>query len=173
MNTEGRVIERRQRGRSALVFAAAKAVALGLAVALLLVQFSGGSRASRASFETMSNEVINAADLSNMQLADNQMIRRLYGLDPAAYEGVLLYYPVTNMGAEELLLVKLADAGQRDSVREAVEGRLATQLTSFEGYGAEQTAMLQNSVVEARNSYVLFCSAADPAPVRRAFLRAY
>lgn len=173
MNTETSGIKTHPERRSALPFAIAKAVALGLAVVLLLSQFVGGRRASRTPFETMAAAVTGAADLSGMQEGDNQMIRRLYRLDPAVYDGILLYYPTTNMGAEEILLVKLTVAGQRDEVQDAIEGRLATQLQSFEGYGAEQTAMLQNSIVEARNSYVLFCSAADPTAVQQAFLQAY
>ena len=107
-----------------------------------------------------------------MQEGDNQMIKRLYGLDPGSFEGVMLYYPTTNMGAEEILLVRLADPSQAAAVEEAVAQRVTTQKNSFEGYGVQQFEMLENSVTEVWPNYVLFVSAADPGAVREAFLSA-
>lgn len=84
----------------------------------------------------------------------------------------MLYYPTTNMGAEEILLVRLADPSQAAAVEEAVAQRVTTQKNSFEGYGVQQFEMLENSVTEVWPNYVLFVSAADPGAVREAFLSA-
>lgn len=112
-------------------------------------------------------------DLSNVLEADNQMIRRLYGLDIAAYEGCILYYPATNMGAEELLIVKLADLEQAQTVQSAIEKRLQTQKNTFDGYGVEQYDLLTNhAVVEVRGNYVLFAVGQTSDQVRQAFLDA-
>ena len=112
-------------------------------------------------------------DLSNVLEADNQMIRRLYGLDIAAYEGCILYYPATNMGAEELLIVKLSDPEQAQTVQSAIEKRLQTQKNTFDGYGVEQYDLLTNhAVVEVRGNYVLFAVGQTSDQVRQAFLDA-
>jgi hypothetical protein len=98
---------------------------------------------------------------------------RLYGLDPASFEGCVLYYPTTNMMAEELLIVKLSDLSQQEAVRAAVEARIATQKNTFEGYGVEQFEMLtNNAVVEVRGNYILFVVNGASAAARDAFLRA-
>lgn len=146
-----------------------------LALVMIFAIMSHGKtdNLSETSFEDMSAQVIAAADLEAMQPADTQMIRRLYGLDGSAFDGITLYYPKTNMGAEELLLVKMKDPSQAEGLRAVIDKRLETQIKSFEGYGAEQTAMLKNSVVEIRGNYALFCSAANPAPVLEAFSKAY
>ena len=112
-------------------------------------------------------------DLSQVLEADNQMLRRLYGLDPSAYESIVLYYPATNMGAEELLIVKLASVDQADSVRSAIDARLQTQKNTFDGYGVEQTDLLTNhAAVEVRGNYVLFVVSRTAEQVRQAFLDA-
>ncbi len=146
-----------------------------LALILVAAIFSRGKsdNLSETSFENMSAQVTAAADLEAMQPADAQMIRRLYGLDGSVFDGVILYYPKTNMGAEELLLVKMKDPSQAESLRAVIDKRLETQINSFEGYGVEQTAMLKSSVVEIRGNYALFCSAAKPDPVLEAFSKAY
>ena len=133
----------------------------------------GGNTASSAEPEAVAEAVTATIDMTNMVEADNQMVKRLYGLDPAAFESCILYYPTTNMMAEELLIVKLADMGQQEQVRAAVEARIATQKTTFEGYGVEQFEMLSNNaVVEVRGNYILFVVNAASAAAQKAFLGA-
>lgn len=141
-------------------------------VLLFLYLISAQGRESQTEFSVMTEAVTSAADLSSMQQADDQMIKRLYGLDPDEYEGVLLYYPTTNMGAEELLLVKLSDTTQQETVRAAMDNRIASQKASFDGYGVDQYEMLEQSVIEVRGNYMLLIVAFDTAPVRQAFLNA-
>ena len=157
---------------SPIIFTVLKVICLAGLVFFLYTKMSG-SRLSTVAFADMQSAVTGAADMATMQEADNQMIKRLYGLDPSLYDGVCLYYPLTNMGAEELFLLKLKDASQQDEVRSAIEARLATQKKSFEGYGIEQSAMLNRSVYEVRGNYAIFVSADDTAPMKNAFDRTY
>ena len=84
------------------------------------------NRESRAAFSDVQEAVISAADLTPMAEGDNQTFKRLYGLSASDYENVLLYYPTTNMGAEELLLIQLKDLSQQQAVKDAIESRLDT-----------------------------------------------
>ena len=141
-------------------------------VVVFLYVISAQGRESQTEFSVMAEAVTGAADLSTMQEADNQMVKRLYGLDPDAYEGMLLYYPTTNMGAEEILLVKLKDTSQQETVKTAMEDRVATQKANFDGYGISQYEMLEQCVIETRGNYMLLVVAADTSSVRQAFLDA-
>lgn len=143
-----------------------------VAVICLFVMF-GGNTVSSAEPSDVEAAVVAKLDMTNMLQGDNQMVKRFYGLDPSAYEACILYYPTTNMMAEELLIVKLSDVSQQETVRAAVEARIATQKNTFEGYGVEQFEMLtNNAVVEVRGNYVLFVVSADSAAARAAFLDA-
>ena len=147
------------------------AVALA-AVVSLLVMF-GGNTVSDADPAAVAQAVTAQIDMTNMLEGDNTMIKRFYGLDPSAYESCILYYPNTNMMAEELLIVKLKDVSQQETLRAAVEKRIATQKTTFEGYGVEQFEMLSNNaVVELRGNFVLFVVNPSSAAARDAFLGA-
>lgn len=154
----------------------AGAVTMAVFKYLVLVVFAGmlisgasGSRESDAAFADVETAVVTAARFEAAQEGDGQMLRRLYGLDPSAYEDFVLYYPATNMGAEELLLVKLADMSQKDDVLAAIESRLATQLHTFEGYGPDQVAMLEAAAVEDGGNYILFVSSANADTAAGAF----
>ena len=97
------------------------------------------------------------------------MIKRLYGLNPADYDGVMLKYPSTNMDVNEVLLVKLKNLDQQKPVTEAVEARLATQKKNFDGYGTDQYSILEKSEVDVRGNYILFVVAKKPGPIVKAF----
>ena len=155
-----------------IVFEILRWVVVAAAVLFLLSKFSQ-NRISTAAPEAVIEAVTSKLDMSEMQEANNRMIKRLYGLDPEKYESCILYYPTTNMGAEELLIVKLSDMSQQDEVRIAVEKRLDTQKTSFDGYGVNQYDMLtKNSVIEIRGNYILFVVHPASAAAAQAFLNA-
>ena len=143
------------------------AVIAGLVILLVLF---GGNSVSGADPQEVAQAVTDVIDMENMQLADNQMVKRFYGLDPADYEGCVLYYPNTNMMAEEVLIVKLKDISQQQTVSDAIEARLQTQKNTFEGYGVEQYDLLTNhAVVELRGNYVLFVVSDHAEAARKAF----
>ena len=147
--------------------------AVALAAVICLVLMFKADPISDAEPAAVREAVTAQMDLSNVLEADNQMIRRLYGLDIAAYESCILYYPATNMGAEELLIVKLSSPDQAQAVRTAIEARLQTQKNTFDGYGVEQYDLLTNhAVVEVRGNYVLFAVGQTSDQVRQAFLDA-
>ena len=152
-------------------FSAVKWLSFSLLL-ILMFSFFTGKTESRAAFSDVRSAVLGAADLSVMQEADNQMIKRLYGIDPGEFEGVVLYYPLTNMGAEELFLVKMKDISQQEAVAAGISKRLTAQKNSFEGYGVSQTEMLNNSIVDIHGNYALFISAEAPAKVQAAFTQA-
>ncbi len=150
------------------------AVTVSKYLALLLfagwLVFTGlTGRVSSAPMEDVAAAVTEAAELAPMSPGDNQMLRRLYGLEPDTLGGVLLYYPTSSMSVEELCLIRLSDVSQQDAVRQAMEDRIAAQLRSFDGYGPDQAAELRRAVVEVRGNYALLVVAEDPAPVLQAF----
>ena len=155
-----------------LLFEIARWLIVLVAVIHLVLMF-GTNTVSNAQPEVVCNSVMSVLDSTNMQLGDNQMIKRLYGLNPADYDSCILYYPMTNMMAEEILIVKLNDTSQQEDVVAAVQARLDTQKNTFEGYGVEQFDLLTNySVIEVRGNFVLFSVSKNVAEDQKAFLNA-
>ena len=144
-----------------------------VAAVISLIWMFGGNTVSNADPAEVAEAVVETIDMENMLEADNQLIKRFYGLDPANFEGCILYYRTTNMMAEEVLIVKLKDMSQQEQVRAAIEKRIETQKTTFEGYGVEQFDLLtNNAVIEVRGNFILFVVNADSAEAQKAFLKA-
>ena len=126
------------------------------ALLIFMIVLQVGNRSSNASLESVSQEVLGAADQDGMQESNNRMFQKFYGLDAQDYEGVTLYSPVSNMDAQELLIVKLKDSSQAEAVTEAINSRLETQMNSFEGYGIEQYAMLEDHILDVQGNFILY-----------------
>lgn len=139
-------------------------------IAFLISLNFRGQKTSNTSIDKMEKAVISNADMDMMQKGNNQMIKRLYGLNPDDYSGIILYYPKTNMGSEELLLVKLKSIDQQEKVKSAIDSRLKTQKNNFDGYGTYQAGMLDKSIIEVKGNYILFISGNKPEKVISDFL---
>ena len=104
------------------IYALLRLLALGGIAAIIAFGFAGKKTVtSDTPFETVLEAVRSKADLSAVREGENQMVRRLYGVSPADYEECVLYYPSTNMGAEEILLVKLNPGQSAEALAAAAE----------------------------------------------------
>ena len=140
---------------------------------VLIVSYAMKNKVSNADIKDVTEAVTAQINTENMQQADNQMIKRLYGINPEDYEGCVLYYPNTNMDAEELLIVKLSDVSQQSDLLTAAEKRIDTQKKTFDGYGVEQFALLtDNSVIQASGNYFLLVVSKTSDNAKSAFLGA-
>ena len=94
-----------------------------------------------------------------MEPAGDMRFKRSYGLNAADYEEILYYIPDNTMSVNEFLVVKCADEADADTVVRACEARLAAQKRSFDGYGTNQTALLNGAELYTSGRYVcLFVS---------------
>ncbi len=121
-------------------------------------------------FDTVTAAVVQSVDLSQTKTADGQMLRRLYGLDPAEYAGCALYYPAGDMGVTELLLLRVQTDDQLETVQAAAQQRLDTQTNTFAGYAPEQYALCKDgSAIVIKGQDVMFVISADKDAAVRAF----
>lgn len=117
-----------------------------------LLAMQGGTKTP---MKTMKTNIMSVINTDGMKKGTTQDLKRYYGLNANDYKGSMLYVPDDVMGVRELLVIKLSNVGQADQVKAAAQKRLDTQKNSFEGYGAEQTKLINAAVLESRGDYVL------------------
>ena len=137
---------------------------------VFIVALLGADKTSETKIETVEKAVEKEVPLTGMHSVQSQMVKRLYGLNVNDYEGVVLYISDSNMGAEELLIVKLADTSQAEAVESAVQTRIENQENSFEGYGVEQYQLLLEHVLDVEGNYVFFMVHKEAQKAQKAFL---
>lgn len=106
---------------------------------------------------------------SNMKSGGEKELKRFYKLNSNDFQEFLLYLPSSSMNVEEMLIVKVKDKSQTDTVESAIENRVNNQLESFNGYGAEQCALLDDYELKTIGNYVFFCVGKNAADIADSF----
>lgn len=146
-------------------------IRIGMAVILLafIILLQIGNKNSNSTLNAVTDSVIKSIKVDGMEESSNRLFKKFYGLNANDYEGVTLYVPITNMNAEELLIIKLKDSSQAEAVTKAINSRLETQKSSFEGYGIEQFDLLENHILDVQGNFILYIVHPDAAKADQAF----
>lgn len=146
-------------------------IRIGMVVILLafIILLQIGNKNSNSTLNAVTDSVIKSIKVDGMEESSNRLFKKFYGLNANDYEGVTLYVPITNMNAEELLIIKLKDRFQAESVTKAINSRLETQKSSFEGYGIEQFDLLENHILDVQGNFILYIVHPDAAKADQAF----
>lgn len=125
--------------------------------------------ANDISIDIIQKNILSATSISGMKEGSSQDLKRLYGLNSNDYDGVMLYIPDDVMSVNEILVIKLKDNSQFDSVESAVNKRIETQRTNFEGYGVEQTKLINSAIIQSKGNYILMAVSNDADNIYTAF----
>lgn len=119
--------------------------------------------------KTLEENTLAVISQEGMDKGTTQDLKRFYGLNVQDLDGAALYIPNDIMSVDELLIVKMKDESQAEQIEAAAEQRLETQKTSFEGYGVNQTKLLNAAILDTRGKYFLFVVSKDADKALEAF----
>ena len=159
---------RKLRARILQYVSIAMAAALVVTACILL----SGNKVSSRSMDEVKGPVINLFENPRSEESTGRIFRKYYGLSEADYEAVILYFPISNMDAEELLIVKLNDVSQADEVGAAMEERQQTQIGIYEGYAPEQLSLCENAIIDVQGNYILYVVHENAEAIDAAFRNA-
>ena len=148
-----------------------KTVLLLLIACFLVFVCLSGNNADRPVEEIRQALLLQPA-VAALKAGTEQDFRRFYGLDTSAYEGCFVFLPQNTMDVDELLVVKLKSSSQKADLEKLILKRLENQKTSFEGYGVEQTALLEQHILAFYGDYAFYAVSSDAEAWRQAFLTA-
>lgn len=152
-----------------ILFSALTVLLLGaLIFYIYLVAFSDGS--GDASPEQIA-AVLEDDTFSGMVRGDDNTLKRYFHITGLDGEYVV-YTAESMMDVDELLIAKTTDPSGIDTLERAVENRLETQKKTFKGYGTDQTALLENAVIQTRGDYFFYAVSENADDWAQAFVEA-
>ena len=132
-------------------------IAMTALLVIFLVVSTGGGTKSDVDLNALSAEMLeHMTDADSMQEDGTMKLKNLYGLSANDYEQAVIYVPVSNMDAAEMVLIKCKDESQTESVESAMQQRIQDQTGKFESYGVEQMAIITKAVVDVKGPYCLY-----------------
>ena len=96
------------------------------------------------SVDQIENSMKKEVKFEKMEKGDIKSLKRFYKLNANDYDGFILYTPQSTMDVNEVLIVKVKDKSQIESLEDSIDSRINYQLQSFSGYGPEQCALVND-----------------------------
>lgn len=110
--------------------------------------------------------LLTKTELNGMEKGDALLLKRAFGLNAKDYTEVLYYAPDNTMSVNEIVLIRFANASQKAEITEAFRMRLDTQKKNFDGYGTDQTYLLNHAISETGENFALFLVGTDAQTYR-------
>lgn len=108
-------------------------------------------------------------DSSKYEKGDGKTLKRYYGLNSNDYEEVSIYVPSSNMEASELLIIKIKEESQIDTIEASIDSRIEKQSNGFKDYAPEQYGLIQNYEISTKGNYVFFAISEDAHEMKKQF----
>lgn len=118
----------------------------------------------------ISKQLEKGKEVNTLVKGDANSLKRYYNLNANDYDGFLLWTSENPMDVDEMIVIKAKSDEQVDALEESIETRIKTQRQNFEGYGAEQTALLEESIVDIKGKYIFFAVSQNASSWEKIFL---
>ena len=151
---------------------AAIKVMLVLVLAVFLILVYHRSSAKDVSMDSIRQAMLKNTDIEKMKKCGNRDLMQFLSLDYSNYDSYLYYKSRESLGVEEVLVVKVKNKDDLDGVKDAVDHRIEAQKKAFDGYGTNQTQLLNSAVVETKGNYLFYCVAENPSTYEEVFRHA-
>lgn len=117
----------------------------------------------------LGDELVSITDSSKYEKGDGKTLKRYYGLNSNDYEEVSIYVPSSNMEASELLIIKMKDESQIDTIEASVDSRIEKQSSGFKDYAPEQYGLVQSYEFSIKGNYAFFAISEDAHEMKKQF----
>ena len=120
----------------------------------------------------INSALVEKTDIEELKKCNTRELLEFMLLDYSNYSEVLYYKSKVALDVTELLIVKAKDKNDLNSVQDAVEQRISSQINTYRDYGPKQVSQLKNAVITKRGRYLFYCVAEDPEKYEEVFRHA-
>ncbi|MCG7409482.1 DUF4358 domain-containing protein [Paenibacillus sp. ACRRX] len=114
-------------------------------------------------------QIKQSVNLDKLKKGDESKLKKLYGLDSEQVEEFILYTAKSNVMADEIVVIKVTDVKQVESVKSNIIKRIDTQSVKFKDYRPNEYALLEKHVVKVKEPYILFAVSTEIDQIELAF----
>lgn len=146
-----------------------KVIFVIILIGFLVIVYSNGN-AKDVSMDQIEETMTKNTEIEKMEKASNRDLMQFINLDYEQVNSYIYYRNTAALSVEEILIVKVNDDSQLDSIKDIVEERIDNEIKTFEGYGAAQVSMLKNAIITTKGNYLFYCASKSPEKYEEVFL---
>ncbi|MBR6444574.1 MAG: DUF4358 domain-containing protein [Firmicutes bacterium] len=153
--------------KKAALTAAKAALIIFLIVFLILLMTRESVK--DVSADKINDQMCSIKSIAALHKGTDKSLLKYYDLTGDDYDGYVMYKSGSPMSVEELLIIKTKDDKQRTAVESAMRRHVRSQISSFEGYGTTQIALLEAKILDAEGPYVFLAVSEDAEKWKKKF----
>jgi len=142
-------------------------------VIFMAAMLMAGKADSKTDISEMEIKMLTDGDMGTLQKSDERMIKKVFGLNAADYDGAVYYKQNGALDVGELLIIKLKSDDQSATVEKAIRDRVDTQIQSFTNYGTNQIHLLNSCEIKITGNYCFYVVAENAQQLKKVFMDNY
>lgn len=112
-------------------------------------------------------------DFSKEELSEFDMMTiEAFGFNLEDIEEGIMKYPMINLQADEVIIIKAKDETKIPAITEALQGHIENQMAAFENYVPKNYELIKNHVLKTEGNYILLAISTDAAKIDEIFTNA-
>ena len=117
----------------------------------------------------IAKEVTSVMDVSELTSVSKRKIKQDFGFDFSQIESFVYYASESIMTVDELMIIKLNEGVNAESITETIEKRVQEKQVLFDGYAPEQSALLKNYVIDFDSGVIFYAVGQSATEAYQAF----
>lgn len=154
-----------------VIFQAIKLIFIAILVVFLAFVYYMND-AKDVPMDKIEEQLKKETNLADLKKCNTRELLEFIGLDYSNYKEVLYYKSKVALDVTELCIIKAKSRKQLNSVQDAVESRIESQINTYRDYGPKQVNQLKNAVITKRGKYLFYCVADDAEKYEEVFRHA-
>lgn len=100
-------------------------------------------------------------------------LRRIIGINPNEVDEFIYYKPKSTMDVSEVLLIKVKDESQKESLQELLEKHIESQTEKFKSYSPKNCALLEDYKIKNIGGYIMYAVSENVEEVSDDFVKLF
>ena len=126
-------------------------------------------KSKELSVKEINEKIKSTVDLSGLKEGDSEKLNKLYGINQDEVEDFVLYTAASNIKADEILILKVKDEKNIDSIKGKITARVKSQDEVFKDYLPEEAYLVENNVLKVKGNVILFVISKDAEKIGEIF----
>ena len=118
-------------------------------------------KSKELSVKEINEKIKSTVDLSELKEGDSEKLNKLYGISQDEVEDFVLYTAASNIKADEILILKVKDEKNIDSIKEKITERVKSQDEVFKDYLPEEAYLVEKNVLKVKGNVIIFAISKD------------
>ena len=135
-----------------------KKIVFGVILLAFLFYVYSDQNAKDVSMDKIKEAMLKDESVAAMEEGTARDVMHYFGVDVNSYERVIYFKGMEALSVNELLIVKGASRDAVAPVRDAIDSRVDSQIKTFDGYGPEQVALLNDHIAFQKGNYIFYCT---------------